>query len=319
MRAGLQKRHSILPPRLRDWAIVSIGTNSTRYLTTDFSRVTLKGSVGTRIGEGLRESGRLGELPMQRTLDAIAEHLKAIRGRYEHLYVIATSALRRADNAAEFAARVTEMTGASLQILSGEEEARGAFRGAAADISPGDDRNIGVLDAGGGSSEYAIGANGCAARTVSCEIGAVRLTERCPELAGADGPIEGATVLRARKLARECLSPIAEFDRVHRLIFVGGSASTTAAVIRCGTSLVDPLEFSRENLGRTLGSLIELPLPKRRLLAGMNPQRADILAAGMLILDTVFELTGHSHATVSLKDLLYGFLLLEREKLASSS
>ncbi|MEO6912763.1 MAG: hypothetical protein ABI182_01915 [Candidatus Baltobacteraceae bacterium] len=300
-------------PKRHNWAVISIGTNSTRYLLTDFSHSTLQASIGTRIGEGLRESGRLGDVPMRRTLDAIGEHLKAIGGRCDHLNVIATSALRRADNAGEFMAQVRELTGATLRILSGEEEARAAFRGAVATIGRRDDQTFGVLDVGGGSTEYAVGAGAHAEHIVSCEIGAVRLTERCLELAGAAGPIAEGTISHAREVVRACLAPIAQFDRVGRLIFVGGSASTTAALIQGGSRL-DLFEFSRETLDLALGRLLTLPLEERKRLPGINPQRADILPAGMLILDTVFELTGQSRAMLSLRDLLYGFLLLEREK-----
>ncbi len=313
---GLQPSRNILPNRHQNWAIISIGTNSTRYLLTNFANIKLQDSIGTRIGEGLRESGRLGRLPMQRTLDAVAEYLKAIGGRHARLYVIATSALRRADNAAEFTARLTAMTGAVLQILSGEEEARAAFRGAVADIPGEEDRTIGVLDVGGGSSEYAIGTRGDAEQTVSCEIGAVRLTERCPELAGAAGPIGKAAISRARELASEGLAPIAALDRADRLIFVGGSASAAAALIHGGVRS-DLAELSRESLESGLRQILDLPLRERKQLLGVNPQRADILAAGMLLIDAGFALTGQARGSVSLKDLLYGFLVLEREKLTS--
>ena len=102
-------RHSVLSRR---FAIVSIGTNSTRVLLADVDpdvpRVDVARSIGTRIGEGLDESGRLGEEPMRRTLEAIAELQRPIRGHYVRLFAIATSAVRRAENAARvFRARAT--------------------------------------------------------------------------------------------------------------------------------------------------------------------------------------------------------------------
>jgi exopolyphosphatase/guanosine-5'-triphosphate,3'-diphosphate pyrophosphatase len=105
------------------YAIVSIGTNSTRSLIADVAseipRVEAARSIGTRIGEGLGESGRLGDEPMQRTLDALAQLERAIRGHYVRLFVVATSALRRAENAEEFAERVRTLLGVPLRVLTG--------------------------------------------------------------------------------------------------------------------------------------------------------------------------------------------------------
>ncbi|MGH8164584.1 MAG: hypothetical protein ACREP1_09650, partial [Rhodanobacteraceae bacterium] len=160
-------------------AVISIGTNSTRLLLVEFgrhrARVVARSSIGTRVGEGLNERGQLGELPMRRTLDAVREHVRAIAGRSGTVAVIATSALRRANNAAELADRVREITGTGLRILTGDEEARYSFAGARAAV--GTNGRLGVIDTGGGSTEYAVGAGGRVERAVSCEVGAVRLTE----------------------------------------------------------------------------------------------------------------------------------------------
>ena len=116
------------------YAIVSIGTNSTRLVLADMApeipRVELARSTGTRIGEALGENGRLGDEPMQRTLDAIAQLARAVRGHYVRLFAIATSALRRADNGEEFGERVKALLGVPLRVLSGEEEAAASYRGA---------------------------------------------------------------------------------------------------------------------------------------------------------------------------------------------
>ncbi len=254
---------------------------------------------------------------MQRTLDAITEHLQKITGRYDRLFVIATSALRRAQNADLFADQVAMLTGAEMRILSGEDEAHAAFRGAVSDVEASEVSTIGVLDAGGGSTEYAVGEGRRVEQCISCEIGAVRLTQWCPELAGMSGSLESTVIERAKEIARDCLAPIRDFARVARLILVGGSATGAAVLLSGDRSRPDGL--SRATLGDLLATLTALPLEDRRRLAGMNPQRADILPAGIVILDTALELAGHCCASVSSSDLLCGFLLIEREKDSSRS
>src|ERR1700723_1783455 len=109
------------------FAIISIGTNSTRLLLADvappLARVETARSVGTRIGEALGEQGRLGDEPMQRTLEAIGQFHREVKGHYIRLFAVATSALRRAENGEEFSQRVQDLLGTPLRILSGEEEA----------------------------------------------------------------------------------------------------------------------------------------------------------------------------------------------------
>ena len=103
-------------------------------LATDVWRTLLHRSTGTRIGEGLRERGHLDEAAIERTLNAIAEHAAAIREHTSAFRIIATSALRRADNEREFVRTCRALTGARIHIISGEEEAACSYAGALSGI-----------------------------------------------------------------------------------------------------------------------------------------------------------------------------------------
>ncbi len=72
-------------------------------------------------------------------------------------------------------------------------------------------------------------------------------------------------------------------------------------------------EIARADVMATLARLCAMSLDERKLLAGMNPQRADILPAGLIVLDAVFELTGLARAIATSSDLLMGYLLIRRE------
>lgn len=301
----------------KHYAVVSIGTNSTRVLLADVApdvpHIDLAQSVGTRIGEGLGQSGHLQEEPMQRTLDAIRAHMRAVRGHYVRLFAIATSAVRRADNGDAFAARVETMLGVPLRVLSGDEEAAASYRGAISALGPLHGDLVGVIDTGGGSTEYAVGAGPQPEKTASCEIGAVRLTEAVPVLAGHDGVVDLQSIERARAIARQALAPLQEFRAVKRLAFVGGSATTAAAVIRGKKSKVSTYELTRVDLQRALVRLCALDNRARKEVVGMKPQRADILPGGLIVLDTVLDMLGHDRATATTSDLLLGYLLQQRD------
>ncbi len=302
--------------------MISIGTNSTRVLLADMApevpHVELARSIGTRIGEGLRDSGKLGEEPMRRTLDAVRSHFKAVRGHYVKLFAIATSAVRRAENGDEFAQRVHDITGATLDVLSGDEEAEASYRGAISALGPLNGDEVGVVDTGGGSTEYAIGNGPHSERTVSCEIGAVRLTEAVPALAGRDGIVDLDTIERARGIAREVLAPVADFRPVDKIAIVGGSATTAAAVIR-GKKRIDDMELTRSDLQRALVKLCALDYRARKEVPGMKPQRADILPAGIIVLETVLDIVGKDRAIATTSDLLLGYLLQHREPMVRPS
>lgn len=299
------------------YAIVSIGTNSTRALLADVApdnpRVELARSIGTRIGEGLGERGRLGDEPMQRTLDAVAQLARALRGHYVRLFAVGTSALRRAENGEEFRGRVAELLGVSLRVLTGEEEAKASYRGALTAFGTLRGERVGVIDAGGGSTEYAFGNSVEPERVVSCEIGAVRLTEAVPELSGHDGAVGKDAVEKARALAREALKPLTEHGSVERVAFVGGSATTTAAIVRGRRMPIASYPLTRADLQRTLDRLLSMTLDERKKIAELKAQRADILPGGIILLDTALEMLEQQQAIATTADLLLGILLQERD------
>ncbi|MFN2460573.1 MAG: hypothetical protein ABR591_07795, partial [Candidatus Velthaea sp.] len=190
--------------------------------------VLIAESVGTRLGSGLGRSGRLDGDARARTLAVVADYVATVRTRDALLDVIATSALRRADDAADFRAAVQTLTGIAPRVLSGEEEASYSFRGATHALRV--DGRVGVLDVGGGSTEFAAGTRGNVERTVSLEVGAVRLSERHLPLLGARALAadERAAVLAdARADARAILAPLTSFaGTFEQLIAVGGTVFT---------------------------------------------------------------------------------------------
>ena len=194
--------NTILATNLR--AVVSIGTNSTRLLIVRDREPVLHRSIGTRLGAKLKESGPLDPEGVERTLKVIDDYAREIRERGARAAAIATSAMRRASNGDAFAREVEQRLGTPLEILSGEREAELSFRGATANRKH--KGIVGVLDVGGGSAEYAFGHEHVEGN-VSCEIGAVRLSEAIPALLGKTVPANVESLeAEARSHARERLS-----------------------------------------------------------------------------------------------------------------
>lgn len=256
---------------------------------------------------------------MQRTLDALVQLMRAVRGHYVRLFAVSTSALRRAENGEEFAEKVQSLLGVPLRVLSGEEEAEASYRGALTAFGKLQGERIGVVDTGGGSTEYAIGDSLKPESVISCEIGAVRLTEAVPALAGREGAADPGVVEKARAIAREALDPIAKSAAVERVALVGGTATTVASIAKGRRTPVDAYALTRGDLERTLERLLAMSLEERQKIPGMKPQRADILPAGIIVLDAALELLGRDDAIATTADLLLGILLQERDGAGGSS
>jgi exopolyphosphatase/guanosine-5'-triphosphate,3'-diphosphate pyrophosphatase len=299
-------------------AVVSLGTNTVRLLVVrdepDGRVVQVEHlQAGTRLGEGLGETGDLQPQAMARTLDVAREFATAARVRGADVSAIATSAMRRARNRAEFIRSLRDTIALELQVLDGAAEAEASFRGATYGTQAGPGRTA-VLDIGGGSTECAVGREGLLEVARSIEIGSVRLTEAFPDLAGGSPGSAARAAARAARLAlAERLEPLGEFSPVDTLIAVAGTALTIAAV--AFGSHVDRVAgeaLSLETLDATIDLLLDLDLEARRALPGMLPQRADVLAGGGLIASEAFRHLGVLAARLESNDLLLGYLLASR-------
>ena len=152
------------------FAVIDVGTNSVKFHLADRRpdgswQTVVDRAVVTRLGEGLRQTGRLGSEPMERTVEAIAGMAEeARRHRVGAIAAVGTAGLRTAANSADFVAAVEARCGVLIEVISGEEEAHLAYRAATAALPmPG---SCVVFDTGGGSSQFSFG-EGAGSRSAS--------------------------------------------------------------------------------------------------------------------------------------------------------
>jgi exopolyphosphatase/guanosine-5'-triphosphate,3'-diphosphate pyrophosphatase len=299
-------------------ALISLGSNTTRFLVVREApggalEEVEQAQIGTRLGEGLREHGTFAPAAVERNLRAVRAYSARARELGAGLSIIATSAVRRASDAREFAERVRAAAGVPLEVIAGSLEAAASFRGATEGAGLGEAR-VAVLDVGGGSTECAVGQVGRLESAASFELGSVRVSERHPDLMGeAPGKAaRGAAALARAEIGRE-LRQLAEFRPVAQVRCVAGTALTLAAVVQgTGVDRVSGSTLALADLDATLERLLDLTLAERRDLPGMLPQRADILAGGALILSEALRALGVVEAVLEANDLLLGYLLLRR-------
>jgi exopolyphosphatase / guanosine-5'-triphosphate,3'-diphosphate pyrophosphatase len=296
-------------------AAVDVGTNSTRLLVADVDggRVVAelaRETVITRLGKGVDRTGRFDPAALRRTLDvltgyaAVCERLDVARRR-----VVATSATRDAANRREFLDGVRQLFGVEAEVLSGEEEAAAAYRGATHDL-PGDQRTL-VVDIGGGSTELILGRREPEAM-LSLDVGCVRLHERHLH---SDPPTAAeVAALRAdadAHLAR--VTGVLDPSSAERVVGVAGTITTVTA-IGLGLDAYDPRRIHRsalraDEIAAVAGKLAAMTVAERAALPVMAKGREDVIAAGALLLDELVRTFGFPRVIASESDILDGVLL----------
>ena len=161
-------------------AVVDLGSNSVKvscYHVHADGTYKPYHSVGakTKLGEGLNETGFLGEEPMGRAVEALRLCSDVINHHsIARVLPIATAAVREAGNGAEFLGRVLAATGLRFRVLTGEEEALYSYAGAVRSLRL---PSVVFFDIGGGSLELVSSSDHSIRHVVSLPLGALRLTQ----------------------------------------------------------------------------------------------------------------------------------------------
>ena len=283
------------------FAAMDIGTNSVRLLIAqkvDGKIVSVYRDVKiTRLGENLEATGKISEEAMSRTLDALVAFMETIKGfDVKQVKVVATNAMREASNAAEFLELVRHKLQLNIDIISGDEEAELSYLGACSGLNMLDD--IIVVDIGGGSTEIVF-KEGNEIVYTSSSLGAVRCTEN------------SATPTQIFAELENHLNRINNL-KGYTLIAVGGTATNLAAINKKLTSydpeLIHGSEVSIEELGKIIFYIGSKSLDQRLAIPGLQPERADIIIAGLLILWVIMTYISTDKVIVSETDILQGIV-----------
>jgi exopolyphosphatase/guanosine-5'-triphosphate,3'-diphosphate pyrophosphatase len=299
-------------------AVVDIGTNATRLLIADVTdgRVTeelARRSEVTRLGQGVDASGRLADEAMARVYKVLDEYRKAIDDAdAARAVAVLTSAVRDAANGAEFTTTVRERYGLDARTIEGDEEARLTFLGATSERDPDDRTPLVVVDIGGGSTELVVGAGGEVDFHVSTQAGVVRQTERHIHTDPPTTDEIDALATEVRGIIDQAV-PEATRRQPRAAVAVAGTATSLAAI----DQELDPYDPARvhgyvlsvADCRGLLERLAALPLPERRQVTGLHPDRAPTIVAGVVILLQVLEAFGLDQVEISEHDILRGAAL----------
>jgi exopolyphosphatase / guanosine-5'-triphosphate,3'-diphosphate pyrophosphatase len=275
---------------------IDIGSNSVRLMVAEplrggNYRILDEEREATRLGRALNSSGRLDPEAVELTLAALRRFKQIADGfQVDELRTIATCAVREATNGPEFCRRAKEELGIQIDVISAEREARLAFYSVqrAFDLTG---KNVVVADIGGGSTEIILASGNLIEATFTTPLGAVRLTEihsNGNALADPDFAKLGKAI--DQQLRRVTKKP---FFAPHLLIGSGGTFTSLADMVMASKGQVGlptrGYNVTHAEVNHLLDRLRKMPLKMRRGVPGLSPDRADIIVAGLTIIDRIMR------------------------------
>jgi exopolyphosphatase/guanosine-5'-triphosphate,3'-diphosphate pyrophosphatase len=278
-------------------AAVDQGTNTTRLLVADVAdgRVEEKHRESriTRLGEGAEARGRLLPVPVARVRNVLSDYRRTAESLgAERTLLVATSAVRDAENGEAFLGEIEWSYGFATRLLSGDEEAALTRRG----VGDLDARTL-LVDIGGGSTELVLGDF-----HTSLSMGSGRFTERH----GEDAPALEAAV-------RKLLPDLDPDDAVGVAATITSLAALDLGLEGYARERVHGHVLTRDAARAQLERLAAMPLEERRRVPALDPERAPVIVAGAAILVAILDAYGLESIRVSERDLLDGAALAAAE------
>ncbi|MDZ4856692.1 MAG: Ppx/GppA phosphatase family protein [Nitrospirota bacterium] len=305
------------PSRTMRLAGVDIGTLTCRLLIADLLPVGRLIELRSdrrilRLGEGVDRTKRLTVAAMDRVVQCLKEWRAYIDvASVDAVAVVATSAVRDAENRDEFLDRVSREAGFEVELISGEEEARRTMLGVRSGLPIGV-TDVLALDIGGGSTEFILDQPGQKPNVRSIDIGVVRLCER---LLHHDPPTDDEVKQAREWVARETKAAVAGMGNYQTATFVGTAGTVTSlAAMAQKLPAYEPARVHNYKLQLSTIQELEQTLLSRKKadragLPGLEKGREEVIAAGALIIRTIMETLGMSSVLVSDLGLREGVLI----------
>jgi exopolyphosphatase / guanosine-5'-triphosphate,3'-diphosphate pyrophosphatase len=318
-------------------AAIDIGTNSTRLLISlveknKESKITFVPIIRemriTRLGKSLGQSGKINATNAVLTIEVLKEYQRLLESYNVAKYkAVGTRVLRQAEDSGEFVKRVFLETGLDVEIISGSREAELSFSGAVKGFVPckisgkaknilcgnGSNKNILVVDIGGGSTEFILGSaeEGTINYLDSVDIGSVALSE---EFLRGSMPADKSVTDLLKFIEDKLKNTVEEISR-SGFAYMTGLAGTISSL-----SAVD-LEIGEYDRKKIHGHILyrervidifkrfcSVDLKTRKKIKGLEPARADIIIGGTAILIKILEMLGLESLIVSESDILDGIV-----------
>ncbi len=279
--------------------LIDLGSNSARMYLVSLSEgryeILARRRVMTRLSEGMGEDRILQKTAIERTIQALQDFAKEMKAAGAYPFAIATAAVRRAANQADFLSRVRRDAGFDLMVLSGQAEARFDFCGVMASLSGLTDCLI--CDTGGGSTELILATEGKIQAKTSLPFGAMTLTDAF-----------GTDLDAAESHIRSCFADVSFLSDGFGLPLVGVGGSVCAfGLLDKGNWDIHSHRISPARCQELFDALSSMT-PDERIAFGVEPGRADTICAGFLPTILLMKELSMPHLTLCSSGLREGIL-----------
>ena len=294
-------------------ATIDIGSNSVLLFVAErdennqWKTLAEKAEI-TRLGEGLKATGRLSQEAMERTAKVVCEFANFARELgAEAIVAVGTMALRTAENATDFVKMVKEMCDVDVEIIPGEEEARLSFLAVKSGLKTPAERVV-VIDVGGGSTEFIFGKADEIEKKFSLNIGAIRFTE---DYLKSDPPTEEELKAMLNAIEQELGDLKIDF-KPDALLGIGGTITNLAAVKhkleKYDPEIVDGTILTLDEIEEMMRMFSSMTVEERKKIPGLQPKRADVIVAGTGIVYTIMKKLGLPELMVSVRGVRHGLM-----------
>ena len=304
-------------------AAIDVGTNSIHMVVVKIQpsipafTIIAKEKSTVRLGDRDPETGLLTLEAMARAIAALRRCQEiATRMNAEAIVAVATSAVREAPNGRTFLAQIETELGLTINLISGQEEARRIYLGVLSGMELQNQPHV-MIDIGGGSTELILGDGQEPRSLSSTKVGAVRLSA---ELVKTD-PISNSDfaylqsyvkgmVERAIEEIRASLKP----GEKPRMIGTSGTIETLAMIharekLGIVPTPLNGYQFSLKDLREIVNRLRKLNYAERSAVPGMSDRRSEIIVAGAVILQETMTLLGIENITICERSLREGVVV----------
>ena len=301
---------------------IDIGTNSMRLLIANYNNGKIENRKKyvntTRIGQGVDKEGYISEEALQRNINALEEFANICKvEECQAIYCMGTSALRDSKNGNVFVDRAKQKTNINVEIISGNEESNLGFMGFLEGIDT--DEQILVLDIGGGSTEFIVGDIEGIKFAKSENVGALRMTEKFL----AKDPIDTNEFSNMSKFIYREIKDTIDYiksKQIKKIVGIGGTITSLSAMNQelevYSMEKIHNSEVSIKNIKDILQNLKQMTLNDKKTLKGLQPKRADIITAGVEILNKIMENLEIEKKIVSEYDNLEGLMCHKVKKMS---
>ncbi len=276
---------------------IDIGSNSVRLALVSDGKTLYKRIRTTRLGEGLSFSGSMKDEAIERTALAVADFVNRAKAeKTDKLYAFATAAVRSASNKAQFLARVKELCGLEIDVISGETEAKIGILGALGN------NDGGIIDVGGASTEVTFRAGGRTVYSKSVNVGTVRLFD-----------LAARNKQKLLRIISEKIEEYGEFSAENvNMRAIGGTATRLAAIkhrlLQYTPEVTDGTNFTVGELEKYADGLLSTPVEIIRANTICSAS-AEVIGGGCLLLAEIMKKLKIKSLTVSERDNLEGYII----------